>query len=176
MTAVLGTVLQYAHWAAALRRSSSMESLTGQALCGDMLSTMSLLASLVVGHAVPCCLACHGRRQAIGFAVDYSAHIAEGFSEQDPSLPAPQRAKQALQDLGVSVLNGGLSTLIACQREATKRSCVRPMSRAVSTKSAGLRVATWTACGRVHVPFVHVKSSAHRFASLSLSSNLARRP
>ncbi|KAK3235294.1 hypothetical protein CYMTET_54490 [Cymbomonas tetramitiformis] len=50
---------------------------------------------------------------AIGFAVDYSAHVAEAFFTGNPKLSADERAMQALSEQGASVLNGGFSTLLA---------------------------------------------------------------
>ena len=49
---------------------------------------------------------------AIGFTVDYSAHVAEVFFAVDPALRSKDaRAIHAVGTIGASVLNGGLSTL-----------------------------------------------------------------
>ena len=64
---------------------------------------------------------------AIGFSVDYSAHIAEAYSAHAVRAKAEQckddefvaveayteAAALALRDLGMSVLNGGISTMLA---------------------------------------------------------------
>ncbi|CEM10946.1 unnamed protein product [Vitrella brassicaformis CCMP3155] len=48
---------------------------------------------------------------AIGFAVDYSAHIAHAFMQETGTHN--ERMIKALQSMGVSVANGALSTLLA---------------------------------------------------------------
>jgi len=47
---------------------------------------------------------------AVGFSVDYSAHIAEGYMVKSKALAPRPRLLLALKELGGSVLNGGLST------------------------------------------------------------------
>ena len=59
---------------------------------------------------------------AVGFSVDYAAHIAEAFSSNsdaairlygsDEMSLNVKRATLALHELGSSVMNGGLSTLV----------------------------------------------------------------
>ncbi|CAE8689636.1 unnamed protein product, partial [Polarella glacialis] len=49
---------------------------------------------------------------AIGFSVDYSAHIAEGFVHYPVGTPA-ERVSHSVRNLGGSVLNGGFSTFLA---------------------------------------------------------------
>jgi hypothetical protein len=49
---------------------------------------------------------------AVGFTVDYSAHVAEAFFAVDPAVRSRDaRAIHAVGTIGASVLNGGLSTL-----------------------------------------------------------------
>lgn len=48
---------------------------------------------------------------SIGLSVDYSAHIAHMFMVQKGSRV--ERARAALNGIGVSVLNGGVSTFLA---------------------------------------------------------------
>ena len=50
---------------------------------------------------------------AVGFAVDYSAHIAHGFVTADPALSRDARVSAALLELGVPVFQGGFSTMLA---------------------------------------------------------------
>jgi predicted RND superfamily exporter protein len=40
---------------------------------------------------------------AVGFAVDYSAHIAHGFATADQRLSRDEQVSEALQELGVPV-------------------------------------------------------------------------
>eukprot|EP01138_Halocafeteria_seosinensis_P004249 gb/GECG01004345.1/.p1 GENE.gb/GECG01004345.1/~~gb/GECG01004345.1/.p1 ORF type:complete len:1061 (+),score=110.46 gb/GECG01004345.1/:1-3183(+) len=49
---------------------------------------------------------------AIGFSVDYSGHIAEAFVISNASTRI-KRSMEALENMGVSVMNGGLSTMLA---------------------------------------------------------------
>eukprot|EP00041_Stephanoeca_diplocostata_P030365 m.918110 g.918110 ORF g.918110 m.918110 type:complete len:994 (-) comp23740_c0_seq2:282-3263(-) len=50
---------------------------------------------------------------AVGFSVDYSAHIAKSVSEQNVKLPNTKRVALALEKQGVAVLHAGLSTFVA---------------------------------------------------------------
>lgn len=59
---------------------------------------------------------------AVGFAVDYSAHIAEGYMVKPSTLPPHLRMLEAVRDLGGSVLNGGLSTLLGVLMMAFSKS------------------------------------------------------
>jgi len=49
---------------------------------------------------------------SIGLSVDYSAHIAHSFMMSD-GVNRDERVRKALQHIGVSVFNGGISTFIA---------------------------------------------------------------
>ena len=49
---------------------------------------------------------------AIGFSVDYSGHIAEAFVISNASTRI-KRAMESLENMGVSVMNGGVSTMLA---------------------------------------------------------------
>mmetsp|Transcript_20227 Transcript_20227/g.42150 ORF Transcript_20227/g.42150 Transcript_20227/m.42150 type:complete len:586 (+) Transcript_20227:673-2430(+) len=51
---------------------------------------------------------------SVGFSVDYSAHIAEGYQvAAAKGLPAEAAVKVSVTEMGVSVMNGGVSTLLA---------------------------------------------------------------
>ena len=49
--------------------------------------------------------------QAIGLTVDYSAHIAHAYMYC--SGTRDERARKALETIGISVLNGAMTTLVA---------------------------------------------------------------
>ena len=51
---------------------------------------------------------------SVGFSVDYSAHIAEGYlSARKKGLEVSESVERSVGEMGVSVLNGGISTLLA---------------------------------------------------------------
>lgn len=51
---------------------------------------------------------------SIGFSVDYSAHIAEGYlSHRHRGRSAEEAVVSGVKEMGVSVMNGGISTLLA---------------------------------------------------------------
>ncbi|GMH91249.1 hypothetical protein TrVE_jg6783 [Triparma verrucosa] len=51
---------------------------------------------------------------SVGFSVDYSAHVAEGYlSARTKGLKAKEAVQVSVREMGVSVLNGGISTLLA---------------------------------------------------------------
>jgi predicted RND superfamily exporter protein len=51
---------------------------------------------------------------SVGFSVDYSAHIAEGFMlARGKGLDCGKAVENAVSEMGVSVMNGGISTLLA---------------------------------------------------------------
>jgi hypothetical protein len=50
---------------------------------------------------------------ATGMAVDYVLHLSHSFNHQ-PAGPAPERVRGALQEMGISILSGCLTTWIAC--------------------------------------------------------------
>eukprot|EP00753_Platysulcus_tardus_P003881 PLAT12499.1.p1 GENE.PLAT12499.1~~PLAT12499.1.p1 ORF type:complete len:856 (-),score=381.41 PLAT12499.1:2137-4704(-) len=57
---------------------------------------------------------------AVGFAVDYSAHIAEAYAQAGGT--PNDRVRKALEEMGASVMNGGTSTLVAVLLLAFTRS------------------------------------------------------
>lgn len=50
---------------------------------------------------------------AIGFSFDYVAHVANAYVESDRALNKYDRTQLALTELGISVLAGAFSTLMA---------------------------------------------------------------
>ena len=50
---------------------------------------------------------------AVGFSVDYSAHISKAFSEQSTSLSKADRVGTALVNQGSAVVHAGASTFVA---------------------------------------------------------------
>ena len=50
---------------------------------------------------------------ATGMAVDYVLHLSHAYNHQ-PSGPAPERVRGALQEMGISILSGCFTTWIAC--------------------------------------------------------------
>eukprot|EP00747_Dinoflagellata_sp_TGD_P222405 gnl/TRDRNA2_/TRDRNA2_94111_c0_seq1.p1 gnl/TRDRNA2_/TRDRNA2_94111_c0~~gnl/TRDRNA2_/TRDRNA2_94111_c0_seq1.p1 ORF type:complete len:893 (-),score=185.54 gnl/TRDRNA2_/TRDRNA2_94111_c0_seq1:209-2551(-) len=50
---------------------------------------------------------------AIGLVVDYSMHIAHSFMAQDPSVLRNERAVLAMKEMGIPVVKGIFSTLVA---------------------------------------------------------------
>ena len=53
---------------------------------------------------------------AVGFSVDFTVHIVMRLLEQaqiDPTTPMATHVRTGLSEMGVSVLNGGISTLVA---------------------------------------------------------------
>ena len=51
---------------------------------------------------------------SVGFSVDYSAHIAEGYlTAKTKGSTTAEAVKLSVTEMGVSVMNGGISTLLA---------------------------------------------------------------
>jgi predicted RND superfamily exporter protein len=50
---------------------------------------------------------------AVGFSVDYAAHVVKSISDQDHTLTVVARVRIALTSQGVAVLHAALSTLVA---------------------------------------------------------------
>lgn len=50
---------------------------------------------------------------AVGFSVDYAAHVCKSISDQDHTLDIVERVRVALTSQGVAVLHAALSTLVA---------------------------------------------------------------
>jgi len=76
------------------------------------LVVMDLLAALMIWGESLNLLIMTTIIMAIGISVDYNAHIAHAFQAADGENPT-ERIKNTLDSIGVSVINGGISTLLA---------------------------------------------------------------
>jgi len=73
----------------------------------DLIGLMSLWqVNLNVTSIVFLCL-------AVGFSVDYAAHVTKSVSDQNNDFPMSQRVKLALEAQGVPVVHAAFSTLVA---------------------------------------------------------------
>lgn len=50
---------------------------------------------------------------SVGFSFDYAAHLANAYTESDRSKNKTERTQAALTELGISILAGAASTLVA---------------------------------------------------------------